>query len=43
MEFIKANIYGKILTIYLQNDCMVIYTLGKYYSIDHAAKEWFEE
>lgn len=25
------------------NDCMVIYTLGKYYSIDHAAKEWFEE
>lgn len=25
------------------NDCMVIYTLDKYYSIDHAAKEWFEE
>lgn len=25
------------------NDCMIIYTLGKYYSIDHAAKEWFEE
>lgn len=22
------------------NDCMVIYTLDKYYSIDHAAKEW---
>lgn len=25
------------------NDCMVIYTLDKYLSIDHAAKEWFKE
>lgn len=35
---------AKALENYITNTtCMVIYTLGKYYSIDHAAKEWFEE
>lgn len=41
-ETIFAKIISKVPSKFW-NDCMVIYTLGKYYSIDHAAKEWFEE
>lgn len=41
-ETIFAKIISKVPSKFW-NDCIVIYTLGKYYSIDHAAKEWFEE
>lgn len=41
-ETIFAKIISKVPSKFW-NDCMIIYTLGKYYSIDHAAKEWFEE
>ena len=41
-ETIFAKIISKVPSKFW-NDCMVIYTLDKYYSIDHAAKEWFEE
>lgn len=41
-ETIFAKIISKVPSKFW-NDCMVIYTLGKYYSIDHAAKEWFKE
>ena len=41
-ETIFAKIISKVPSKFW-NDCMVIYTLGKYYSIDYAAKEWFEE
>lgn len=41
-ETIFTKIISKVPSKFW-NDCMVIYTLGKYYSIDHAAKEWFEE
>lgn len=41
-ETIFAKIISKVPSKFW-DDCMVIYTLGKYYSIDHAAKEWFEE
>lgn len=41
-ETIFAKIISKVPSKFW-NDCMVIYTLGKYYSIDHAAKEWFEK
>lgn len=41
-ETIFAKIISKVPSKFW-NDCMVIYTLCKYYSIDHAAKEWFEE
>lgn len=41
-ETIFAKIISKVPSKFW-NDCMVIYTLGKYYSIDHAAKEWFVE
>lgn len=40
-ETIFAKIISKVPSKFW-DDCMVIYTLGKYYSIDHAAKEWFE-
>lgn len=39
-ETIFAKIISKVPSKFW-NDCTVIYTLGKYYSIDHAAKEWF--
>lgn len=41
-ETIFAKIISKVPSKFW-DDCMVIYTLGKYYSIDHAAKEWFKE
>lgn len=41
-ETIFAKIISKVPSKFW-NDCMVIYTLDKYYSIDHAAKEWFKE
>lgn len=41
-ETIFAKIISKVPSKFW-DDCMVIYTLGKYYSIDHAAKEWFEQ
>lgn len=41
-ETIFAKIISKVPSKFW-DDCMVIYTLGKYYSIDYAAKEWFEE
>lgn len=41
-ETIFAKIISKVPSKFW-DDCMVMYTLGKYYSIDHAAKEWFEE
>lgn len=41
-ETIFAKIISKVPSKFW-NDCIVIYTLGKYYSIDYAAKEWFEE
>ena len=41
-ETIFAKIISKVPSKFW-NDCMVIYTPDKYYSIDHAAKEWFEE
>ena len=41
-ETIFAKIISKVPSKFW-NDCVVIYTLGKYYSIDHAAKEWFKE
>lgn len=40
-ETIFTKIISKVPSKFW-DDCMVIYTLGKYYSIDHAAKEWFE-
>ena len=39
-ETIFAKIISKVPSKFW-NDCMVIYTLGKCYSIDHASKEWF--
>lgn len=41
-ETIFAKIISKVPSKFW-NDCMVIYTLDKYLSIDHAAKEWFKE
>lgn len=41
-ETIFAKIISKVPSKFW-NDCMVIYTPDKYYSIDHAAKEWFKE
>ena len=41
-ETIFAKIISKVPSKFW-NDCMVIYTLDKYYSIDHAAKEWFKK
>lgn len=41
-ETIFAKIISKVPSKFW-NDCMVIYTLGKYYSIDHAAKKWFKK
>lgn len=41
-ETIFAKIISKVPSKFW-DDCMVMYTLGKYYSIDHAAKEWFKE
>lgn len=41
-ETIFAKIISKVPSKFW-NDCMIIYTLDKYYSIDHAAKEWFKE
>lgn len=41
-ETIFAKIISKVPSKFW-DDCMVIYTLDKYLSIDHAAKEWFEE
>lgn len=41
-ETIFAKIISKVPSKFW-DDCMVIYTLDKYLSIDHAAKEWFKE
>lgn len=41
-ETIFAKIISKVPSKFW-DDCMIIYTLDKYYSIDHAAKEWFEK
>lgn len=41
-ETIFAKIISKVPSKFW-DDCMVIYTLDKYFSIDHAAKEWFKE
>jgi hypothetical protein len=41
-ETIFAKIISKVPSKFW-DDCMVIYTPDKYLSIDHAAKEWFEE
>lgn len=41
-ETIFAKIISKVPSKFW-NDCMVIYTLDKYLSIDHAAKEWFKK
>lgn len=41
-ETIFAKIISKVPSKFW-DDCMIIYTLDKYYSIDHAAKEWFKE
>lgn len=41
-ETIFAKIISKVPSKFWDN-CMVIYTLDKYLSIDHAAKEWFKE
>lgn len=41
-ETIFAKIISKVPSKFW-DDCMVIYTLNKYLSIDHAAKEWFKE
>lgn len=40
-ETIFAKIISKVPSKFW-DDCMVIYTLDKYLSIDHAAKEWFK-
>lgn len=41
-ETIFTKIISKVPSKFW-NDCMIIYTLDKYYSIDHAAKEWFKK
>lgn len=41
-ETIFAKIISKVPSKFW-DDCMVIYTLDKYLSIDHAAKEWFKK
>lgn len=41
-ETIFAKIISKVPSKFW-DDCMVIYTLDKYLSIAHAAKEWFKE
>lgn len=41
-ETIFAKIISKVPSKFWDG-CMVIYTLDKYLSIDHAAKEWFKE
>lgn len=41
-ETIFAKIISKVPSKFW-DDCMIIYTLDKYYSIDRAAKEWFEK
>lgn len=41
-ETIFAKIISKVPSKFW-DDYMIIYTLDKYYSIDHAAKEWFEK
>lgn len=41
-ETIFAKIISKVPSKFW-DDCMVIYTLDKYLSVDHAAKEWFKE